>query len=1153
MFGRRRALTVLLVCAAISSAVIARAEGEDAVYLKPSTPGGPVVRLRGEIAEYTGRELRIRNSTGGERTVPTATVARIEFTKSPEQASGDEQFAARDWQLALASYQRALDAKREPREWVRRQILAQMVWCYRNLGVWDEAGKYFLLLVTSDPATQYFDSIPLVWSEEPLRPEAARLAAGWLAAGDQPIAVLMGGSLLVDSQSRTEALTRLRALLSNTDPRIVWLAYAQLWRAGANNATDEQRRSLATRIESSDNSLRAGPYYILGQSLLPGHPVDAAIALMHVPVEFERERKLAADSLLATAGVLEQLKRPEEALGLYREAVARYPDAAAGKRAAHELERLGAKPLTRDIEPPAGDFLDGLRGRRLYGLAEKYCEDRLTGMELDDRQRTELVVELSRTLAEHALAEQPGSALPLWERAGEEARVYAEKFPQSSRLILVRLQGALVRLAEGEAARLDAHEDYPSPAMEDARRILRDAISQLEEVAKLVATGLRQVGTPRMANDELTTAELQSLELNVHLELARALRNQAECYAPASADRINSLTRASEALAVLSRHKTQNALYWRAALEQIAGLRLLGDFREAEQRVKSADAQRPPAIVEQQLRAERIRVALARGNVDDALAEAGTAADRVPSAELDFARLEAFVAAAKRDSDWHKDAEAAAWQRRAVDQAAQIRRAFGGAWTRRADSLLAASVAGGGGAQSYATLAFSAAGYYRGGELAKAIAAFDEAAEKARAEKLPEKATEAAYSAATIEKERGNYAEAKKRYEQLAVAAPDAPQAAAAHLMAAYCAGQIAQMEKPPQLDEYQRLLREHVQKWPTSETASQAYSWLGRLAEHERKWAEAIELLSKVKASDPQYGEAVEAIGRSYEAWLAQVRAAGKDTRPLADQSLAALEKASGAAAKRGAKPDAGTRAATTAAARIWLTEMPNGALPAERILTSAIQADSQAPATWKFEALRWLVPALALQGKGGQADAIVDELADSRQQLTLLDALATVRRSQKDPDARLKLAQLELDVQTQLLEQPGELDSDALRGVRRSYARTLAETGRRRQGLEALEQLAREFPRDGQTYEDLATLLAEGNQADQEAAIATWSDVARKSRPGTARWFRAHAGLAAVQLKLGKRAAARATIEHVRAKFPSLDGEFKARFDALAAEAAR
>jgi hypothetical protein len=59
----------------------------------------------------------------------------------------------------------------------------------------------------------------------------------------------------------------------------------------------------------------------------------------------------------------------------------------------------------------------------LYELAEKYCEDRLTGQELLDRQRVELVVELSRTLAEHALAVPPGDALPLWERAAEVTRV----------------------------------------------------------------------------------------------------------------------------------------------------------------------------------------------------------------------------------------------------------------------------------------------------------------------------------------------------------------------------------------------------------------------------------------------------------------------------------------------------------------------------------------------------------------------------------------------------------------------------------------------------------------------------------------------------------------------------------------------------------
>jgi|GEM_PF-338972 len=1153
MGSHNRASKLLLVCVALSTCLAKRAFAEDAVYLKSTSPGGPIVRLRGEIVEHTGRELRIRNTTGGERTVPAAGVARIEFTRSPEQVSGDEQFAAGNWQLALASYQRALDAQREPRAWVRRQILAQMVWCYRNLGRWDEAGKYFLLLVASDPATQYFDAIPLVWREEALSPDVVRQAGAWLAASEQPVSVLIGASLLIDSQSRIEALAKLRGLLASPDPRIVWLAYAQLWRAGANNATPDQQRSFAARIATSDESLRAGPYFIFGRSLLLTDPDQAAIALLHVPIEFDRERTLAAEALTSVANVLEKLKQPDQALGLYREAAANYAETAAGKLAQQHLERLGAPPLGRDVRPLAGDFLDGLRGRRLYVLAERYCESQLTGSELDERRRAELVVELSRTLAEHALAVPPGEALPLWERAGEVTRVYAEKFPHSPRLILVRLQGALARLAEGEAARFDAHDDFPSPAMEDARRILRDAIGQLEEVAKLVATGLRQQASPRMTSDELTTAELQSLELNVHLEMARALRNQAECYPPTSADRINSLTRAGEALSVLARHKTQNALYWRAALEQIARLRLLGDLREAERQLAAASAQNPPASIEQQLRAERIRLALARGNVDDALAEAGTAADRVASAELDFARLEAFLAAAKRETDRHKDADAAEWQRRAVDQAGAIRRAFGGPWMRRADSLLAATVAGRGGSQSYATLAFSAAGYYRGGELAKAITAFDEAAQKARDEQLPEKASEAAFAAATIEKERGNYVEALRRYEQLAGASPESPQAASAHLMAAFCAGQIAQKEKPPRLEEYERLLREHVQKWPAGETASQAYSWLGRLAELDRKWPEAIHLLSQVKPGDPQYGGAVESLGRSYEAWLAEMQASGADTRELTNQALGALEKVAGTAASRGTKPDAATRGASLALARIWLTQMPGGALPAERQLSGALQANPEAPEAWKVEARRWLVPALVLQGKGGQADALVDELAGGKQQLALLDTLARVRRTQTDADARLKLAQLELDVQTQLFEQPGDLDGDALRSVRRSHALTLAETGRRQQGLEALQQLAREFPRDGQTSEDLATLLSEGNKADQETALTMWTSVARKSRPGTARWFRAHAGLASTQLKLGQSAEARTTIEHVRAKYPSLDGQQKAMFDALAAEAGR
>ncbi len=1158
MSVRQRAPRLLLVCLASTICVVGMvclASGlcmaEDAVYLKPEGPGIALIRLRGTIVEHTGRELRIENDSGQGRTVAAASVARIEFVRSPDQVSGDERFAAGDWQLALASYQRALEAQREPRQWVRRQILAQAVWCLRNLGQWDEAGKYFQMLLASDPTTQYFDAIPLVWNEEPPRPEVVSRAQEWLTRQDPPATALMGASLLIDSPSRPEALAALRTLLTRDDPRIVWLAYAQLWRAGANNATDQQRRSFSARIDASDESLRAGAYYVLGRSLLTTDPQAAALALLRVPIEFRNERTLAAQALVTTAQALETLQRADQAVGLYREAAAEYPDTPAGRLAVQQLERLAAPP--RRATPPSGGYLEGLRGRGLYELAEKSCENRLTQTELDERQRTDVVVELLRTLTEHALAVPPGDALPLWERAAQIAQAYAEKYSQSPRLLLVRTQEAVGRLAEGQIARYDAHEDYAAPAMEDARRVLRDAINRLEEVAKLVASGLRQQGTPRMTGDELTVAELQSLELNVQLELARALRNQAECYPPASADRLNSLTRAGEALSLLSRHKEQNLLYWRAALEELARRRLLGDLREAEQQLKTLSSQSPPPAIEQQLRAERIRVALQRGNVDDALAEAGTAADRAPSAELDFARLEAFLAAWRREADRHNDGEATRWQQRAVDQAAEIRRSFSGSWIRRADSLLAASVAGSGGTQSYATLAFSAAGFYRGGELDKAIAAFDRAAQQAGEEGLPEKAVEAAYSAATIEKERGNHAQALERYQKIARDSPTSPQAASAHLMAAFCAGQIAQSETPPRLEQYVRLLREHVQQWPAGETACQAYSWLGRLAEHDRKWSEAIELLLKVKPSDPQYGGAAEALGRCYEAWLAETRDRGGDPRQLAEEALAALERVASAAATRGAKPDAGTRAAAMSAARIWLLEMPGGALPAERLLRGMLGTDREAPAEWQAEARRWLAPALALQGKGGQADALVDEILESREQLALLETIARVRRRQTDADAVAKLTQIELDIETRLLEQPGDLDSAALRSVRRSYALTLAQTGRRQQGLEALQQLAREFPRDGQTHEELAMLLDEGNQADREAALSIWTDVARKSRPGTARWFRAHAGLAGTQLKLGRRAEARTTIERVVAKYPSLDGDLKARFDALAQEAAR
>lgn len=336
----------LLLMLALGGACVSQAE--DAVYLKPAAPGAPLTRIRGEVVDFTGRELRIQNDAGRERVIPAAQVERVETTHGPEQTSGDRLFAAGDFRGAAAQYRAALEAGREPRGWVRRQILAQMVWSQRNLEEWDQAGEYFLILLASDPETPDFASLPIVWTDDKPRIAVERKAQAWLAAADQPVAMLMGASHLLSTNDRSLALEKLKGLLMSSDPRIAWLAFGQLWRAGSENATAEQRRSFAARIEASDESLRAGAYFVLGNALVSEQPEDATLALMKLPILYEREYRLAAAALLTSGECLEKLQRPAQALGLYREVASRFGQAKVAAEAQQRSERLASPAKARD-------------------------------------------------------------------------------------------------------------------------------------------------------------------------------------------------------------------------------------------------------------------------------------------------------------------------------------------------------------------------------------------------------------------------------------------------------------------------------------------------------------------------------------------------------------------------------------------------------------------------------------------------------------------------------------------------------------------------------------------------------------------------------------------------------------------------------------
>ncbi len=698
--------------------------------------------------------------------------------------------------------------------------------------------------------------------------------------------------------------------------------------------------------------------------------------------------------------------------------------------------------------------LQTLRERRLFDEAEKYCLDRLADVKLLDARRAELTIELSRTWAEQALASPPEARPPLWHKARQTVEDFVASYPRHPRLLLVRVQGALAALAEGEAASQEfepAGQSKRPP--QRAAAVLRGAIAELRTLDDDIAADLKRQARARRPDDDLqlSVEQLMSLQLHVRHQWARGLRDQALCYPPGSADRVNALTQATELLKTLAGQELNTPLAWSSRLDEIACWRLLEKYEAAERQLAELEQAGPPAEIVAKIRAERIQLVLARGHVDEALSE------------------------------------------------------------------------------------------------------FDRAAERAWDEHEPNQAFENAYAAATIESQRHHDRAAADRYRTLAIALPDHPQAAEAHLLAIHSAAQQAQQQQPPKLDQYEQLLREHVATWPKSPTASQAWWWLGRLKEHEHAWQEAARALCHVQADHPQYAQAVEAAGRCYDAQLAEFRHAGNANRPLAQEAVRYFQQVIAPAGKTLESPNAATRAAVLAAARIELWAIPRGPARAEALLSGALQTDVDAPPQWRTAASTLLVATLAAQGRTTEAEARLAKIAigGAADVAALVDLLAEL--SARIPaDKKQKLAQLELAAIDDLLAKRDELDAARLQNAGRLRASALAELGRRPEAIAELESLAKQFPRDGQTQEALATLLASGGDtASLKAALAQWRDVATKSRPGSPRWFRAHYGLARAQLDLGHADQARATLERIESSHPDLGtAEMKARWRQLLAE---
>jgi len=795
-------------------------------------------------------------------------------------------------------------------------------------------------------------------------------------------------------------------------------------------------------------------------------------------------------------------------------------------------------------------FLAGLRRRGLFELAETYCRDRLSRTDLPESSRAELVIELSRSLAQWAVNSAPEARGPLWERAGQVAEEFIHRHPQSPRLLLVRLQAALGLLARGELAREEAQlSAHQQESLDEARTQLRAAVRQLGELAEAVDEQLLRRSRPagrdtrRGQLDQLAEHQLASLEKNIRFQLARALSNQGQCYGSDSEDRANSLTRAVELLEPLTKLDSAHPLAWKSRIDQIVCCRLMADYQAAREKLDALAKTAPPPAVALRMRAEGVRLALATGRLPQAhaLLSAGRRIEGLTSPQLDYAWLETCLAEWRTAAKSKNNRKAAEWEAKASEVVGLIENLHGPYWTRRAEMLLANYVRQTPESGNLAMLVRAAESSYRSGRLDDALAGYDRARALAAKQVGEDRAFELGYTAATIEHRRRRHRKALNRYRQLALAMPNQPKAAEAHLLAVYHAGQMAGQEKSPDsLAEYVGLMQEHLRTWPRGSSADQVRRQLGQLRQNQGDWQNAIAAYSGISADYPQYHKVIEDMGRCYRAWLDRRKAAGEPTEKIAATAAGWFE--SLIVGPKQQLPEHWSPLAQHAAltaARLWLDYTPAGYGRAERIIEEALKGAADAPPEWKSHARTLLVFALAGQGRSAEAGEVLEGIAAAGvdHMLSMLDRLQRVAATAQ-PEVRTELAELQLRA-VELLRRSDSLAASARQRLDRIHARALADAGRIDQALQAYEYLSKAYPRDGQIQEAYARLSSRREDGPSlEAALSKWRSVAKKSQPGSDRWFRAKYEVASLQLRLGNREQAARIITLLEVLHPQLGG---------------
>jgi len=341
-FGQPVALGCLEVCrVAVCLALLCSLVQADEVVVQASTARSRIT-ITGDILEYNGRVLVIQTGTGtSQQRYNAAEVVSVKTSYTSAHTAGLRLFEAGKSELALREFETAVS--REPRTWVRREILALLIRCALRADDFATAGSRFDKLYASDPDSPQIAIIPLFWSNTPARGTARLSAVTWLT-DEQFVMRLIGASLLMfDPEYAETARNTMKELRRAPGEQIREFAWWQQWRLSIHSkeVSDFDIERWEDRIAGIAPSMRAGPYFLLGQGYLVRQDFDlAAAAFLQLPLVYQSDHPITAQACFEAGRSLARIGQTEEATRLYQEVVDRFHWTQAARSAETSLKGL---------------------------------------------------------------------------------------------------------------------------------------------------------------------------------------------------------------------------------------------------------------------------------------------------------------------------------------------------------------------------------------------------------------------------------------------------------------------------------------------------------------------------------------------------------------------------------------------------------------------------------------------------------------------------------------------------------------------------------------------------------------------------------------------------------------------------------------------